>query len=290
MPRRHAVTFIRSTPHAARLAVLLAAAVAASIAGCSGKAYTGPDTGALPPPPPVRAAKWSLVWADEFNGATVDPASWIVSDGAVNVNNELEFYSPAQVSIENGALVLKSDRQAVGGRQYVSGEVRSGTKRTVSRGNAIEWRTQIPSGKGIWPANWLVATPCNGLQGCGSNWPPEIDVMEMRGSAPNVNIMTHWWGAYPNLDHETSNWTSTTDLSLDYHTYRVEWYRDSIIWYVDGVQRAKHTDHITDGAMQLVMNTAVGGQFDGNPDGTTTFPQFQRIDYVRVYRDTANVY
>ena len=114
--------------------------------------------------------------------------------------------------------------------------------------------------------------------------------MEMKGSQPNVNIMTHWWGAYPNLDHQTSNWTSETNLSLDYHTYRVEWYGDSIIWYVDGLQRAKHTDHITDGTMQLVMNTAVGGIFDGNPDGTTTFPQVQRIDYVRVDRDTANVY
>jgi beta-glucanase (GH16 family) len=290
VPRRHAAKSIRSTPHTARLAVLLAAAVAASIAGCSGKAYTGPDTGPLPPPTPARAAKWSLVWADEFDGATIDPASWIVSNGAVNVNNELEYYSPAQVSIENGALVLKSDRQALGGRQYVSGEVRSGTKRTVSRGNAIEWRTQIPSGKGIWPANWLVNTPCDGLNGCGSNWPPEIDVLEVKGSAPATNIMTHWWGSYPGQQHETSTWSAGASLADGYHTYRLEWYRDSILWLVDGATRAKHTANVTDGQLQIVMNTAVGGDFDGPPDGSTVFPQFQRVDYVRVYRDTANTY
>ena len=89
---------------------------------------------------------------------------------------------------------------------------------------------------------------------------------------------------------ETSSWSNDTSLAAGYHTYRVEWYRDSILWLIDGVKRAEHTDNITSGTLQLVMNTAVGGQFDGAPDGTTTFPQYQRIDYVRVYRDTANVY
>ena len=290
MPRHHARRLAPSNRPASRLAGILAAALVASSVGCSGKASSGPDNRQLTPPPPVRAAKWGLAWAEEFDAATIDPASWVVVDGAVKVNNELEYYSPAQAYIENGALVLKSDRQVIGGRQYVSAEVRSGTKRTVGRGNAIEWRTQIPSGKGIWPANWLVNTPCDGLNGCGSSWPPEIDVLEVKGSAPTTNIMTHWWGSYPGQQHETSTWTAPSSLADGYHVYRLEWYRDSIVWLVDGVQRAKHTANITDGQLQIVMNTAVGGDFDGPPDGSTVFPQYQRIDYVRVYRDTANVY
>ena len=55
------------------------------------------------------------------------------------------------------------------------------------------------------------------------------------------------------------------------------------------MQRAKHTSNIAIGELQLVMNTAVGGDFDGNPIPATVFPQYHRIDYVRVYRDTANV-
>ena len=290
MPRHHALRFTPATRPASRLAVVLAAAAAAAIAACSNKAYTGPDNGALPPPPPARAAKWALDWADEFDGATIDGTKWVVVDGAVNVNNELEYYSPTQAYIENGALVLKSDRQAVGGRQYVSAEVRTGTKRTVTRGNAIEWRTWIPSGKGIWPANWLVNTPCDGLNGCGSNWPPEIDVLEVKGSDPATNIMTHWWGSYPGQQHETSTWSGGSSLADGYHTYRLEWYRDSILWLVDGVQRAKHTQSVTGGQLQIVMNTAVGGDFDGAPSASTVFPQYQRVDYVRVYRDTANAY
>ena len=255
----------------------------------------GDQGGVTPPPPPVtptpvRQAKWALVWADEFDGTAIDPANWIVQNGAANVNGELEYYTPSDAYLEGGALVLKSEVRTIGNQRYTSAEVRSGSLRTVQRGNAVEWRTQAPFGKGIWPANWLVNTACDGVNGCGSNWPPEIDVLEMKGSAPNINVMTHWWGSWPNEAHETSVYDATTSLADAYHTYRVEWFPDSVVWYMDGVQRAKHTQRPTVGTMQLVMNTAVGGQFDGNPDPSTVFPQYHRIDYVRVYRDTANVY
>ncbi|HJQ10660.1 MAG TPA: glycoside hydrolase family 16 protein [Gemmatimonadaceae bacterium] len=253
------------------------------------------SSGNVTQPPPtgtrvVRQAKWALSWSDDFDGTSVDPANWIVQNGAANVNNELEYYSPSDVYVENGSLVLKSEIATNGLRRYASGEVRSGNLHTVKQGNAVEWRTQAPSGKGIWPANWLVGTACDGLNGCGSNWPPEIDVLEMQGSAPTVNYMTHWWSSYPNEQHETTSFASTTSLADAYHTYRLEWFPDSVVWYIDGVQRAKHADNVTFGFLQIVMNTAIGGVFDGNPDETTVFPQYHRIDYVRVYRDTANTY
>jgi beta-glucanase (GH16 family) len=254
------------------------------------------SSASLPPAPttqppvvrPIKPAQWALDWADEFDGTALDASNWIAVDGASNVNNELQFYTPTDVYLENGDLVLRSQRRTFGNRQYSSGEVRTGTKRIVRVGQAVEWRTLSPSGKGIWPANWLVNTPCTGITGCGSNWPPEIDVMEIRGSVPDNNLMTHWWGTYPAQGHETSEYSGAT-LSVGYHTYRVECFADSILWYIDGVQRAKHTSSIAIGELQLVMNTAVGGDFDGNPIPATVFPQYHRIDYVRVYRDTANV-
>lgn len=286
--RHHSAGIRRDLPTTLKRRAACVLALAA-IVGCGG-GHASTKTVFEPPPPVTRQAKWGLQWADEFNAAAIDPADWVVVDGAANVNNELEYYTPTDAYIENGALVLRSQQRSMGGRGYTSAEVRTGTKHDVSRGSAVEWRTQVPSGKGIWPANWLVNTPCNGLGGCGGAWPPEIDVMEMRGSVPTDNVMTHWWGTYPAQQHQTTTYTSPTDLSADFHTYRVEWYADSIIWYVDGVQRAKHTSNITTGTLQLVMNTAVGGDFDGTPNVSTVFPQYQRIDYVRIYRDTANVY
>jgi len=34
----------------------------------------------------------------------------------------------------------------------------------------------------------------------------------------------------------------------------------------------------------LILNVAVGGNWPGAPDGTTTFPQKMLVDYVRVYK------
>jgi len=260
---------------------------------CGGGSAGNP--GVTPPPPPgqpapARQAKWALTWGDEFDGTSIDPANWIVQDGPSNVNAELEYYTPSDAYLESGSLVLKSEVRTIGTRRYTSGAVRSGTLHTVIWGSAVEWRTQAPSGKGMWPANWLVSPLCDGLNGCGGNWPPEIDVLEMRGSAPSINVMTHWWSTYPNEQHETSQYDAGASFADAYHTYRLEWFPDSVVWYIDGVQRAKHIQHVTAGQMQLVMNTAVGGLFDGNPDPSTVFPQYHRIDYVRVYRDTANAY
>ena len=270
--------------------VTLAATVVVGTAVCGGGS-TGPGkTDGPPERPPARAAKWGLAWADEFDGTTLDASTWIAVDGASNVNNELEYYTPSDVYLENGNLVLRSQVRLMGGRGYTSGEVRTGTKRLVSRGSAVEWRTQIPSGKGIWPANWLVASACTGITGCGSSWPPEIDVLEIKGSQPNVNIMTHWWGSYPGQQHQTTEYNTGVDLSADFHTYRLEWFPDSILWYIDGTRRAKHTQNVTSGSLQVVMNTAVGGDFDGPPNSGTVFPKYQRVDYVRVYRDSANAY
>ena len=33
----------------------------------------------------------------------------------------------------------------------------------------------------------------------------------------------------------------------------------------------------------IILNVAVGGQWPGAPDSTTTFPQTMKVDYVRVY-------
>ena len=181
--------------HRAAIIIICSAALSSCAPGAGGGSGPTVTTPTAPKDVPAAVqAKWAVVWADEFTDATLDAANWIVADGTANVNNELEYYTPSDVYLENGALVLRSQRRSMGGRAYTSGEVRTGAKRTVGIGSAVEWRTQSPSGKGIWPANWLVNTLCDGLNGCGANWPPEIDVMELRGSLPDVNLMTHWWG------------------------------------------------------------------------------------------------
>ena len=216
---------------------------------------------------------WYLIWHDEFNGDSIDPVKWRVENAALIKNNELQYYSPDEVSIQDGILTLKSRKRYMGGRNYTSGLVETKGKFWQTFGR-FEVRAKLPKGKGIWPAHWLL--PING------SWPPEIDIMELLGHDPYTVYMSNHWGIYPNNSYTTGHYTGP-DFSQDFHTFTVEWDPNQIRWYVDGTQRFSSNTSIPRLPMHIILNTAVGGDWPGNPDSTTVFPQYHQIDYVRVY-------
>ncbi len=72
----------------------------------------------------------------------------------------------------------------------------------------------------------------------------------------------------------------------EYHTFKIIWDPNQVVWFVDGVQRWRitETSKIPSEPMYIILNLAVGGNYPGSPDGTTRFPSRMFIDYVRVYR------
>lgn len=70
------------------------------------------------------------------------------------VNEELHHYMWDDVWQEQGFLFLRSQRRSYGGRQYTSGRVDTRNKFQFQYGE-VEWRAQLPKGRGIWPALWL---------------------------------------------------------------------------------------------------------------------------------------
>ncbi|WP_410512272.1 carbohydrate binding domain-containing protein [Paenibacillus sp. BR2-3] len=85
----------------------------------------------------------------------------------------------------------------------------------------------------------------------------------------------------------------------------MEWESGEIRWYVDGVLYSTKNDwySLSNGQpannaypapfnqeFHLLMNLAVGGNFDGNPTSETVFPKSMEIDYVRVYKLTGRKY
>ena len=230
---------------------------------------------------PVAAAQsgWNLKWADEFNAPTVNAATWDVRNRADSFNNELQYYLPDQVGVVSGNLRITATDQPYGGKPYRSGLVES--KPTLRFGR-VDVRAKIPTTKGIWPAIWLLPID--------TAWPlgGEIDIMEHGGSRPNVVSSAYHWGDNPggpsqHLSHELNTGTRWPDA---YHTYSVEWTPTAVRYFVDGVNHFTVTDQqapISRTPMNIILNTAVGGDFDGNPNARTVFPQTFDIDYVRVY-------
>jgi beta-glucanase (GH16 family) len=79
-------------------------------------------------------------------------------------------------------------------------------------------------------------------------------------------------------------------ISDEFHTFAVEWEPEIIRWYVDDQLTFMVTpdtvpgEWVYDHPFFIILNLAVGGNWPGSPDDTTTFPQQMRVDYVRVYQ------
>lgn len=216
---------------------------------------------------------WHLLWNDEFDGAAVDETKWRIEHAALVKNDEKQYYAPDDVYLEDGCLVLRSQRRAMGGREFTSGLVDSRGKFAMLYGR-IEIRAKLPKGQGLWPAHWML--PDDG------SWPPEIDIMELVGSQPDNVVMSLHSGQWPDLESQTMDHLGP-DFSAGFHTFALEWEPDELRWYVDGNQQFSTGADVPQKAMYIILNTAVGGHMPGDPDDTTVFPQMHRIDYVRVY-------
>ena len=236
----------------------------------------------------------TLVFADEFNGTTLNTSTWQTCSWwssttcSIESNNEMELYTRNNVTVSNGVLDLQARKEtavAWNGKTYgyTSGMVSSGGRSgqvapgfTYKYGYA-EARVKIPAGQGLWPAFWTLPSDYS--------WPPEIDAMEILGDTPNVTHMTyHYTDASGAQKGPGTSWTGA-DFSADWHVFGVDWQPDAIVWYVDGIERARFTDAsaITAKPQYLLLNLAVGGNWPGPPSASTAFPTDYLVDYVRVW-------
>ena len=231
-------------------------------------------------------AGWKLVWHDEFSGAVIDTSIWTFEvNGNGGGNNELQYYTaePRNAFVENGTLVIQALKETYNGKQYTSARMNTTYKRDWLYGR-VDVRAKMPTGRGLWPAIWML--PTDWVYG---GWPAsgEIDIMELLGQEPSKIYGTVHWGQ--DAAHHLSSGGSYTlpngaSFANGYHTFTLEWSADSIIWSVDGIRyHGEKNGSPFDKRFHLLLNVAVGGNWPGSPDASTTFPQLMQVDYVRVY-------
>lgn len=249
---------------------------------------------------PAAKTGWNLVWQDEFNGQSVDSTKWNVLLREQSKHAELQYYVPDEVYIENGCLRMRSRVRDYGTKHYTSGRLDTKDKFAPVYGR-FEIRAKLPGGQGLWPAHWLY--PQNrdwrmerlmedavekGLEYLIPEerpWYTEIDIMEFLGHERNVVYGTMHYCSYDGKRRNTSaTWRGNCDYTTDFHVYALEWEPDSIRWYLDDQLIHSNVVGIPQTPHYLILNTAVGGSWPGNPDSTTIFPQYHDIDYVRVYQ------
>jgi beta-glucanase (GH16 family) len=240
---------------------------------------------------------WQLFFHDEFDGNSLNTTNWTALNRQDSFNNEKQYYRPEQVSVANGNLQITATNQPLANKLYRSGLITSNALYGLGR---YEARIDLPTTQGMWPAFWM--NP-NQVQ-----WPlgGEIDIMENKGSQPTiVSSAFHWQkdpgpccGAHQFTSHNytASSGGNPVNFHTAFHTYAAEWDKNpttnanEIRFYVDGnlhftvTQISSMSDANFTTAKNMILNLAVGGDFGGDPNGTTVFPQTMLVDYVRVWK------
>lgn len=225
-----------------------------------------------------------------------------VANGTLSIVAKKETFSgPGKIDDEEG--YNAADTSVT--RDYTSARLRSKNKGDWKYGR-MEINAKMPQGQGIWPAIWMLPTEWK-----YGAWPlsGEIDIFEAVNSntgtfGNTVHGTLHFGRAWPNNSYIGEQYVPPKNIWDEFHTYAVEWEDGEIRWYVDHTHFATQTKEgwftyywngesqgykIGEGAapfdqlFHLILNLAVGGNWPGNPNAQTSFPQKMEVDYVRVY-------
>jgi beta-glucanase (GH16 family) len=234
----------------------------------------------------------TLAWQDEFEGSELNLADWTFELGNGSGgwgNNEKEYYRKENTTLQDGYLIITAKKESYQGFNFTSSRIVTAGKQAFKYGR-IDIRAALPEGQGIWPALWMLGSNIGSV-----GWPAsgETDIMEMVGGGGKENTVygtLHWDAGGHQCTCTNNSHTLTSGTFHDkFHVFSINWDETKITWLIDN--SPFKTIDITPASMSefqneffFIFNLAVGGNWPGNPDNTTVFPQALIVDYVRVFQ------
>ena len=261
-------------------------------------------------------AHWEInnKFTNEFNGAELDQEQW------TNDVNSWGTWSwdPNNAYIKEDALALRmyQETHSRNGKDFYFKSGIYQNRETVTYGYFETSIKASAKGQGTCPAFWLysrgqpIPTEEDAVQYC------EIDAIEIF-QVPNqlqrleMNLHTRiiengqlTWKrpGQGNRDLTHNTWVAPWDPRDDFHTYGV-WNRlDSIIWYVDGIQRGAKKNHYWHLPMYPTVSMGLRTPYERYINGVRTiqpypdtepeegFPTEMFCDYVRAWKTDPQLY
>jgi beta-glucanase (GH16 family) len=228
-----------------------------------------------------NSAKWLAVdngWIDKPNGDQVCNLAKAVSvsKGVLTLTAKHETvncrggvdYGPAVKHWTGGTIYTKSFH-------FLYGSIEA---RIKSAGFGVHSGLLWMMGSGCQPIMYRYSRWCNGT------WPNpnnEIDIAEIKpGVSKNLTTV------YQNLLGDSNKWhdgnATTTDVSRNWHVYRLEWSPAALVFKIDGVAGTTFTTEIPYRPMFPIISTEFEDGGGGVPDAGA-FPQTIQVDYVRAW-------
>ena len=235
---------------------------------------------------------WQLVWSDEFDyDGLPDPDKWSYDIGYI-ANNEKQYYTEARLEnarVENGYLIIEARKEEWEDFEYTSARLVTRDRETWTYGR-FEMRAQVPTGRGTWPAIWMLG---DNIREVG--WPAsgEIDIMEYVGYDPNrFHGYVHTEAYNHTIGTNKGNSIEVERPWENFHVFAIEWFEDRIDFFVDDVkyftfEKESDDDDVWpfDKPHYLLLNLAIGGNWGGMEGiDDSLFPHQFIVDYVRIYQ------
>lgn len=255
--------------------------------------FSKPDGAVYVEPEIATPAGYRLIWSDEFNeaGETLPDASkwWYETGDGGWGNNELQDYVSGRYGDEILAEVSDGTLKIIA--REIGGKVRSIRMNTVEGWTYgyFEARLKLCTGKGTWPAFWMMPKNYTAWPGDG-----EIDIMEEVGYHPNYVSSSIHCDAYNHVKGtQKTNEILISTAQTEFHTYAVEWTEDYLRFIFDGQEhfrfsndgKGSHDTWPFDAPFYLKLNLAWGGSWGGAMGvDASCLPAVYEVDYVRVFK------
>ena len=250
-------------------------------------------------PQTLDISDYELVFADEFDGDSLDTSKWRQHDGGGVRKGG--YWTLDQARVEDGNLIITTQYKEDG--QFGPGWYTAGLDTSRSFKQACgyyECRCILPKGQGLWSAFWMTNSNVfkesdDALQGA------ELDIMESpfwhMGGQLNKKITQNIH--YSGYDLKTK-YQNVGIIRLDndpyenYNTYGLLWTPDEYIFYVNGHETGRSSfGGISTQPEYMILSCEVDGG-DGSPtfgwsgniekNDKATFSAEYKVDYVRAYQ------
>ncbi|MDR1061105.1 MAG: family 16 glycosylhydrolase [Clostridiales bacterium] len=219
---------------------------------------------------PPASASWELAFQDEFFGSSLDWGVWNSQDSYSP--HILSSRHPENAVVGDGLLRLTTKYEDRGlGAQWTSAHLYTGENFEQAYGY-WEARYRYAASAGLNQSFWMSTGEGGGF---------ELDINE--GHYPNaLNMSLHAYNRDAGKKSDNSKrLVVSEDLSLDFHTYAIEWNEEEIVYYFDGAEVDRKPALNAQSKVHPMLSTAVlewAGPVTMNLDGKS-----MDVDYVRVY-------
>lgn len=220
---------------------------------------------------PPENGRWRQVFADEFEGTSVDTARW-------QYREDTRLWSEQRaenVSVFGGLLHIHLRKQKAGELDYTAGGLIS---RETFQYGYYEARLRVPKARGWHTSFWMMRYQNNGTEPRYQ----EIDVIENDSVRPE-EYSVNWHTYRPNSSFGFKR-VMTPNLSADFHVYGANFQPGKVDFYFDG----KLVHSIAVGALphakQSIWLTAVAANFGGATSmEDARLPDEAVVDWVRYW-------